>query len=212
MTPLIAPALEEYAARHSDPEPPLLNELRRYTETHCEDAQMLVGPLQGALLKLLTALSGGRRVLELGCFTGYSALWMAEGLQPDGVLITCEIDADRAAIARSFWARSPLGERIELRLGPALDTLGTLSGPFDLVFLDADKENYIHYWDAVVPMVRPGGLIAADNVLWSGRVLTPQHELDRVLARFNEHVLADARVERVLLTVRDGLLLARRRG
>jgi caffeoyl-CoA O-methyltransferase len=133
---------------------------------------------------------------------------MAEGLPEDGKLITCDIDPDSTTIARAFWARSPHGARIELRLGPALDTINGLDGPFDLVFIDADKGGYIDYWEAVVPIVRKDGVIVADNVLWSGRVLDPREPDDKALAAFNEHVAADGRVEQVMLPVRDGITVA----
>jgi caffeoyl-CoA O-methyltransferase len=152
-------------------------------------------------------------VLEIGTFTGYSALCMAEALPKNGRLITCEIKSQHAEIAQSFFDRSPHGRKIRLRLGPALETLANLpaSAIFDLVFLDADKENYVNYYEAVLPRLWSGGLIVADNVLWSGRVLAPKKKTDRAVVRFNKHVQRDPRVECVMLPVRDGVSLIRKR-
>ena len=174
---------------------------------------MLIGPFEGALLAMLVRLTGARRVLEIGTFTGYSALCMAEALPAKGKLTTCEIKPERADIARSFFARSPHGHKIKIHLGPALETLAGLpvSASFDFVFLDADKENYVNYYEAVLPCLRPGGLIVADNVLWSGRVLAPKKKSDRAVVRFNNHVRRDPRVECVMLPVRDGVSLIRKR-
>jgi caffeoyl-CoA O-methyltransferase len=174
---------------------------------------MLIGPHEGALLAMLVRLSGARRVLEIGTFTGYSALCMAEALPKNGRLITCELRAERAEIAQSFFKRSPHGRKIKLRLGPALETLAGLPGSatFDFVFLDADKENYVNYYEAVLPRLRSSGLIVADNVLWSGRVLAPKKKSDRAVVAFNKHVRRDPRVECVMLPVRDGVSLIRKR-
>ncbi|HEY8554251.1 MAG TPA: class I SAM-dependent methyltransferase, partial [Burkholderiales bacterium] len=184
-----------------------------YTTRNCADAQMVVGPLEAALLQLLVRLSGARRVLEIGTFTGYSALAMAEALPPDGRLITCEIDPKHADIAERFFARSPHGKKIALRRGPALETLAALDGeaPFDLVFIDADKENYGNYYERALSLLRSGGLIVADNVLWYGKVLAPQAASDRAMAHFNERVRSDTRVECVMLPLRDGVSVIRKR-
>lgn len=172
---------------------------------------MLIGPLEAAVLKLLIRLSGARRVLEIGMFTGYSALSMAEALPADGRILSCDIDPQTTRIARDFFARSPHGAKIEPRLGPALATLAALRGEaFDFAFIDADKDNYIAYYEAILPLLRAGGLVVADNVLWSGRVLNPQKDSDHALVAFNRHVHADARVEAAMLTVRDGLFLIRK--
>ncbi len=205
-------ALENYAAQHSVPESALLAELVARTRAATEMPQMQVGHLEGAFLRAMVRLSGARRVLEIGTFTGYSALVMAEGLPADGRLITCDIDPKTTAIAKEFWARSPHGNKIECRLGPALDTLAGLEGPFDLVFIDADKENYLNYWNACVPKVRSGGVLLVDNVLWGGKVLTPDPDpLTRAISRFNETVTQDSRVDLVMLTLRDGITLALKR-
>jgi caffeoyl-CoA O-methyltransferase len=211
MKPIVSRAIEVYAGAHSTAPSALLDELETYTRERCDNAQMLVGRLEGALIRLLVGLTGARRVLEIGLFTGYSALTMAEALPDDGQVVSCEIKEPNAAVAREFIARSPHGHKIEIRLGPALDTLGTLQGEFDLVFMDADKESYTRYYEAVLPMLRAGGLIVADNVLWSGRVLAPEKPTDHALVEFNARVREDPRVEVALLTVRDGVSLIRKR-
>jgi caffeoyl-CoA O-methyltransferase len=157
--------------------------------------------------------SASSRVLEVGTFTGYSALSMAAGLPAGGLLITCEVDPEHARIAQTFFDRSPHGARIQLRLGPALETLQGLppETQFDFAFVDADKENYINYYEIIVPRLKPGGLIAADNTLWSGRVLDPKEKTDRAIVAFNDHVARDPRIEHVLLSVRDGVMLIRKR-
>jgi caffeoyl-CoA O-methyltransferase len=173
--------------------------------------QMQVGPLEGDFLRLLVRLVGAKRVLEIGMFTGYSGLMMAEGLPPDGELITCDVDPKAEGIARRYFAEHPEGHKIQIRMGPALKTLETLKGPFDLAFVDADKENNLAYYEKILPMIRPGGLIVVDNTLWSGRVLKPESDSDKAVVEFNRQVAADPRVEKVLLTVRDGMMLAFKR-
>ena len=208
---LVAEEIEEYAAAHSTPLPDLLDELVRVTHEKFPDrAGMLTGQVEGLLLQALAASLRAKRVLEVGTFTGFSALMMAAALPDDGELVTCDISKEHTDIAREFWARSPHGKKIDLRLGPAVETLKGLQGPFDLVFLDADKENYVNYYEAALPLLSEHGVIAADNVLWSGRVLDPRHESDHAIVAFNKHVQEDSRVSNVLLTVRDGLMLIRR--
>ena len=213
MKAIIPRKIEEYCLRHTSARDKLLRELEKYTNRHCADAQMLIGPHEGALLAMLVRLSGTRRILEIGCFTGYSALCMAEALPRNGRLTTCEIKPEHAEIAQSFFARSPHGPKIKIHLGPALETIAGLpaSARFDFVFLDADKENYVNYYEAVLPRLRRGGLIVADNVLWSGRVLAPKKKTDRAVVAFNKHVRRDPRVECVMLPVRDGMSLIRKR-
>ncbi len=213
MKAIIPKKIEEYCLRHTSTGSKLLQELEKYTRRYCDDSQMLIGPHEGALLAMLVRLTGARRVLEIGTFTGYSALCMAEALPKNGRLITCEIRPKHAEIAQTFFDRSPHGRKIRLRLGAALETLADLpaSATFDFVFLDADKENYVNYYEAVLPRLRPGGLIVADNVLWSGRVLAPKKKTDRAVVRFNKHVCRDPRVECVMLPVRDGVSLVRKR-
>jgi caffeoyl-CoA O-methyltransferase len=209
--PIILPAIEDYCRAHSVAASPLRDELYVHTHAHCKLPQMLTGPLESAFLAMLVRLTRARRIVEIGLFTGYSALSMAEALPADGRIVSCEISADNAAIARRFFERSPHGGKIEIRMGPALETLKSLEGPFDLAFVDADKENYIAYFEALVPKLAPGGLIVADNVLWSGTVLDPKEASDRAIVAFNDHVARDPRVEVVMLPVRDGVSLIRRK-
>jgi caffeoyl-CoA O-methyltransferase len=203
--------IEDYAMRHSAPLSPLVEELIATTrEKMGTKWAMLSGHLQGAFLQMLASSVGSRRILEIGMFTGFSALMMSEALPEDGRLITCEMDPEAIALARSFFDRSPHGGKIEIREGPALDTLKRLEGPFDFVFIDADKENLTAYYEAVLPMLAARGVIAVDNVLWYGRVLDPQDEGDRAIVTFNEHVSRDERVWNMVLPIRDGLMLIRR--
>lgn len=211
MTPLVDKALEEYAARHSNAPSALRAELEAFTYRNLKNPQMVTGALEGALIQMLVLLTGARRVLEIGLFSGYSALAMAEVMPEDGEITSCEMDAQHAAVAREFISRSEHGRKINIILGPALDTLPRLKGPYDLAFIDADKESYCAYYDLILPMLRPGGLLVADNVLWSGRVLDPQKPSDHSLVAFNQKVQQDERVDNVLLTVRDGVMVARKR-
>ncbi len=209
MDSLVPTAIEEYCTAHSTAPAPLLEEVQAYTNRNLAFAQMVVGPLEAAFLQMMVRTTGARRILEIGTFTGYSALAMAEALPADGEIVTCEVDPKHAEIAGRFFARSPHGKKIVLRLGPALSTLGELTDapPFDFVFLDADKENYINYYELVLPRLKTGGLIVADNVLWSGRVLDPSEESDRAVVRFNQLVRGDLRVECVMVPLRDGVSL-----
>jgi caffeoyl-CoA O-methyltransferase len=205
--------IEAYAAAHTTPEHPLLAEVAATTRASQEAHGMMVGLLEGRFLETLVWLSGARRILEIGCFTGYSALAMAAALPPDGTITTCEVDPERAAMARRHFAASPWADRIDLIVGPALDSLTLLMGPFDLVFIDADKVNYPRYYEAVLPLLADRGLIVADNVLWSGQVLDESDQSDgtRAIRAFNDMVVNDPRVTCVMATVRDGVLLIRRR-
>jgi len=214
MKAIVPEKIEAYCQRHSSTSAALLNEIEKYTRRQRPDARMLIGPFEGALLAMLVRLSGARRLLEIGMFTGYSALTMAEALPADGEIICCDINPETSAIAQSFFDRSPHGRKISVRLGPALETLAALpaSATFDFVFLDADKENYVNYYEALLPRLRPGGLVVADNVLWSGRVLAPKTRTDRAVVKFNNHVRRDPRVECVMLPVRDGVSLIRKKG
>ncbi len=211
MISLVAKEIEQFAHDHTTPEEEIFRRLRdeTYTEMHCP--QMQVGRVEGCFLKLLVRLTQAKRVLEIGTFTGYSALMMASGLPQDGHLITCDVDAKATAIAQRYFAESAHGKKIEIRLAPALETIATLQEAVDLVFIDADKTNYSSYYEACLPLLRPGGLLVADNVLWSGRVLDPQDEDSHAIVAFNQRVQADTRVENVCLTVRDGLMLAWKR-
>jgi caffeoyl-CoA O-methyltransferase len=210
---LTSPELDRYVHDHTRAPAPLLDELREVTYASMQSPQMQVGRVEGGLLRMLAALMGARRILELGTFTGYSALCMAEALPGDGELITCDIDPEATRIAQQFFDRSPHGKKIRIRLGNALDTVLALpeDHPFDMAFVDADKERYPDYYEAVLPRLRRGGLFVADNTLWSGSVLAPQTASARAIARFNDLVTRDDRVENVLLSVRDGVMLARKR-
>jgi len=205
---LVPEPIEEYAAEHTEAPAPIFEKLREETYSKMSLPQMQVGRNEGTFLKLLVRLSRAKRVLEVGMFTGYSGLMMAEGLPDDGELITCDVDPKAEAMAKRYFAQSPHGKKIHIRMGPALETIKTLKGPIDMVFIDADKENYPKYYDGVLPLLRKGGLLVADNVLWSGRVLDPKEETDRAIVEFNDKVAKDARVEKVLLSVRDGMMLA----
>ena len=205
--------IEAYAAEHTTPPHPLLAEVAADTRATQEAHRMMVGLLEGRFLETLVWLSGARRILEIGCFTGYSALSMAAALPPDGTIVTCELEPERAAAARRHFDASPWADQIDIRVGPALDSLASITGPFDLVFIDADKANYPNYYEAVLPLLAERGLIVADNVLWSGRVLDPNDQTDDTVAirQFNARVRDDDRVTCVMATVRDGVLLIRRR-
>ena len=197
--------IEEYAFNHTSYEGNLLKRLEEETYEKLEIPQMTTGRIEARFLKLLARLVGAKRILEIGTFAGYSALSMAEALPEDGELITCEIDPEAIVFAKRYFDLSPHGKKIALLEGVALDSLKSISGPFDMAFIDADKENYSNYYEAILPMIRYGGLIAVDNVLWSGRVLDPKDKSDKAIHQFNERVIQDKRVESVLLTVRDGL-------
>ena len=207
------PRVEQYAAEHTTPEPPWFATLAEETRNATRAPTMMVGTLEGRLLTALVAMLRPRSVLEIGTFTGYSALSMAEALPPDGRIVTCDISEEHLAIARRHIAASPYAGVIEIRSGPALETIATLPGPFDLVFIDADKTSYSAYFEATLAKLAPEGVILVDNVLWSGRVLDPAiTEPDTAAIKaFNDQVLADDRVEVVMLTVRDGVSLIRHR-
>ena len=212
MLTLVPEEIEDYAAAHSQPLPPLMEELIAATrEVMGDRAVMLSGQIEGALLQTLIASLGAKRVLEIGMFTGFSALMMAAALPEDGRLITCEINDQAISLAERYFARHPDGGKIEIKRGPAIETLRALDPPFDLVFIDADKVNYTTYYEAALDLLAPNGVIAVDNVLWSGDVLDPKDEDGKAIAAFNEHVRSDDRVTNVILTVRDGISLIRRR-
>jgi caffeoyl-CoA O-methyltransferase len=204
--------LVDYALRSTSPLPPLLAELLATTRERLGRRVLWAnGPSEALFLQMLTRSLGARRILEIGTFTGFSALLMASALPDDGELITCDVDPECIGIARSFFARSPDGRKITIRQGPALDTLKTLSGPFELIFVDADKENYVGYFEAALPLLAPNGLMLVDNVLWRGRVLHPESEEDHAIVAFAEHVQRDARVTNVMLTTGDGVMVIQHR-
>ena len=206
---LVDPRADEYAERHTTPSGELFERLASETRAKSAIPEMMVGEVEGRFLEFLVRTTGARRVLELGTFTGYSSLSMARGLPAGGRVISCDVNEETTAIARRYAEEAGLADRIDYRLGPALDTIAELDGPFDLVFIDADKENYRNYYDAVLPKVADDGLILADNALRNGRVL--EEDSGEPMQAFNDYVIQDDRVECVLLTVRDGILLVRKR-
>ncbi|MDX6515034.1 MAG: caffeoyl-CoA O-methyltransferase [Gaiellaceae bacterium] len=210
----LPPELDSYIEAHTTPDEPLLAELAARTHAELESPQMLSGTVEGRLLETLVFITGARRVLEFGTFSGYSALSMAAALPEDGQLFTLELDPDRAAFARSYMERSPHGRKIETLVGPALESVARLEGPFDLAFIDADKEGYVDYYEAALARLAPRGLIVADNTLWSGRVVDADDTSEGTVGirRFNDHVRDDTRVRSVILSVRDGVTLIRRAG
>ncbi|NDK23961.1 O-methyltransferase [Streptomyces sp. TR1341] len=213
--PPLTPELYAYVLAHNPPLDPVLRDLVTYTQQNVERSDMQSAAEQGPLLAFLARLIGARQILEVGTFTGFSALALAQALPSSGGrVITCDISEEWTAVARKAWAEAGVADRIDLRIAPALDTLRALpTEPWiDLVFLDADKPNYIAYWEELVPRVLRGGLIVADNTLFHGKVVDPSGQDERAAAvhRFNEHIAADPRVETVLLTVADGVTLARR--
>jgi len=204
--------VEAYAEAHTTPLPDLFERLAAETREVSEFPQMMVGRIEGRFLGLLVRLRGPRRILELGTFTGYSSICMALELPADGHLITCDVNEETTEIARRYAAEAGVIDRIEYRVGPAVETIAELEGPFDLVFIDADKDGYVDYYEAALPKLADNGLLIADNVLWSGRVVERDaDDSTRAIQRFNEHVLSDDRVESVMLSVRDGMTLIRRR-
>lgn len=211
MKNLVLPEIEEYAEAHSSLESEVCRALREETYRTMAIPHMVVGPLEGAFLKMMAQLVGATRVLEIGMFTGYSALCLAEVLPDEGRLITCEIDPDSVAMARRYFATSPHGKKIDIRVGPALETLRDLTSPFDLVFIDADKVNYLNYYRRARELLSPKGVVLVDNVLWSGDVLVqpPPDNSTAVIQELNRQVASDPGVTAVLVTIRDGVLVVR---
>ena len=212
MTDIVDPTLEAYATEHTTAPPAHLEALAADLVETLAFPHMMVGRLEGRYLEMLAFALSATSVLEVGTFGGYSALAMAAGLAPGGRIVTCELSAEHAAFARRHIAASPYADRIDVVEGPAIETIATLSGPFDLVFLDADKAGYLAYYEAVLAKLAPRGIIAADNTLWSGRILDPADTTaDTVALReFNDFVATDPRVVAVQTTVRDGVTLIRR--
>jgi caffeoyl-CoA O-methyltransferase len=211
MDRFIDSAVEQFAQAHTESETDLYTRLREETYRTMQSPEMQVGLIEGRFLQMLVRLTGARNILEIGMFTGYSTLMMAEAMPEDGRLITCEVDPKAEAIARRYFGESPHGHKITIRMGPALDTIKTLPAPLDLVFIDADKVNYSNYYETCFPLVKPGGLIVGDNVLWSGKVIDPKDDDTRSIVAFNRLVQSDPRVENICLTVRDGIMLAWKR-
>jgi caffeoyl-CoA O-methyltransferase len=212
VSPVVQAEIDRYAAEHTTSPGDLLERLAEETRATLERPQMLTGTIEGRFLQMLVFATGARRVLELGTYSGYSSISMAAALPEGGRIDTCEVDERHAAVARRYIEEAGFSHRITVNLGPALKTIERLEGPWDLVFIDADKVNYVNYYEAVLPRLAERGLIAADNTLWSGRVLDDADDSDatRAIRAFNEHVRVDPRVVSVLLTIRDGVTLIRR--
>ena len=208
---MIDEAIEQYAEAQTTPPEPLLARLAEETYATMSVPQMLTGTVEGRLLEILIAGTGAKRVLEIGTFTGYASLSMAAALPEGGHIHTCDVEPRHTEVAQRYIDESPYANRITIHLGPALETIAALEGEFDFVFIDADKENYDNYYEAVLPRLSERGLIAIDNTLWSGRVLDPQDDSSRAIAALNDKLAADERVVAVQLTVRDGVTLIRRR-
>ncbi|HSB45632.1 MAG TPA: class I SAM-dependent methyltransferase [Nitrospira sp.] len=214
MKSLVTPEIEAYAEAHSMAESAICRALREETYRRMEFPQMLVGPLEGAFLKMMAQVVGAKRVLEVGMFTGYSALCFAEAVPEDGTIITCEVDEESATLAGKYFARSPVGKKVEVRMGPALETMQNLDGPFDLIFIDADKQNYLNYFRRALELLAPNGIILIDNVLWGGEVLKhpPPDQRTAAIQELNKAVSSDGKVSAVLVTIRDGILVVRKKG
>jgi caffeoyl-CoA O-methyltransferase len=208
MSPYVPEEVEAYAERYTTARAELFDRLAEETRATQQAPQMMVGTIEGAFLSFLVTMTNAKRVLEVGTFTGWSSIAMAGALPPDGTLVTCDVNEETTAIARRYAEEAGVADRIEYRLGPAVETLATLEGPFDLAFIDADKGGYVDYYEAVLPMLSPRGVIAADNTLFG---LDGDGDNATAIARFNEHVRNDDRVEAVLLPFREGVTLIRRR-
>lgn len=209
----LAQEIQQYAEDHTTAEYPLLRKIARHTRAHVHSPRMLSGHLQGRLLSLFSRMIKPSLVLEIGTYTGYSALCLAEGLSPNGRVVTIDNDVSLAKQTRDFLAESPRGSQIDFRIGDAAVIIPTLTHRFDMVFIDADKVNYSRYYRLAMDKLAPRGYIIADNVLWSGKVLRPPAEQDektRALASFSREVQADPRVENILLPVRDGLMIVQK--
>lgn len=209
---MIQTEIQTYAENFTSEENEVLQQLRRKTFGERDDKSMLSGFYQGRLLSMLSKIIQPKRVLEVGTYMGYSALCLAEGLAEDGKIITLDVNEETNQIAKEFWAQTQYYSKIEAYLGDGTQIIPTLNETFDLVFIDADKPNYKNYYDLVFPKLRIGGVILADNVLWSGRVLNAENddENTQALSEFNKKIQADERVSNILLTVRDGLMMIRK--
>ena len=215
MSGFVDPEVEAYAEAHTEPPDDVLVRLAEETREKTTMPAMMVGSVEGRFLGFLVRALRARRVLEVGTFTGYSSICMARALPPEGRVITVDVNPETTEIARRYATEAGVVDRIDYRVGPASGTAETISGiegPFELVFIDADKDGYVDYYEAALPLLADGGVIVADNVLWSGRVVSePEDDSTRAIQRFNEHVRNDNRVESVMLTIRDGMTLIRRR-
>jgi caffeoyl-CoA O-methyltransferase len=203
--------LQRYAEQHTTPESELLQKINRDTHANVMMPRMLSGHLQGRVLAMISQMIQPKRVLEIGTFTGYSSICLAEGLQQDGSLVTIDINEELEQRVRKYFEDAGLSSRISYHIGNAIEIIPTLQETFDLIFIDADKENYSLYFDLVIDKVRPGGIILADNVLWSGKVIEQKQDKDtRALVEFNKKIQRDKRVENVLLPIRDGIFIIRK--
>jgi len=208
----ISEDLENYVANHSENEPELLARLNKETHQKILQPRMLSGHFQGRVLSMLSKLIHPKAILEIGTYTGYAALCLAEGLQKEGTLDTIDVNEELVDFQKKYFDQSPWSNQIHAHLGNALDIIPTLNKKFDLVFIDADKENYINYFDMILPLMNKGGVILSDNVLWSGKVLEevkPNDKSTPILLKYNEILKNDPRVETVLLPIRDGLTVSR---
>ena len=213
MKQLVPSEIEAYAEAHSVPESDVCCRLREETYRSIDFPQMVVGPLEGAFLKMMAQIVGAKRVLEIGTFTGYSALAFAEVLPSDGQVITCDIDPDSTALAQRYWAQSEHGNKILLKLGSALETMDELQGLFDLIFIDADKTNYVNYYRRGLELLSSTGVMLIDNVLWNGDVIIhpPPDDSTAAIQELNRTVAGDQNVTAVLVTIRDGVLVIRKK-
>jgi len=210
---LINPKAEYYAKHYTSALDEVIREIEEYTLANHPHAQMLSGHVQGKVLEMFSRMIRPKRILEIGTFTGFSALCLAKGLQDDGKLITLELRTDDAGTADRYFKKASLGNKIELKVGDALEIIPTLNETWDLVFIDADKVNYINYYELTLPSIKKGGWVLADNVLFHGEVLEEkvQGKNAKALQAFNEHIKNDERVEQAMLTIRDGLLLIQKK-
>ncbi|MBA3717667.1 MAG: class I SAM-dependent methyltransferase [Actinobacteria bacterium] len=213
MSFVVQEEVERYAEAHTTPVAGLFERLAAETREKSEAPQMMVGVLEGRFLEFLVRQTKARNILEIGTFTGWSSISMAFGLPEGGRIVSCDVNEETTAIARRYAEEAGVADRIDYRLGPGLETIDSLDGPFDLVFIDADKPNYVSYYEAVLPKLADDGMVIADNVLWSGRVADESNDDENTLAirAFNDHVMEDDRIECVMLTVRDGMTLIRKK-
>ncbi len=207
-------AIEDYCVSHSTAPSSLCEGLYEETTKNVPRSQMLIGPMAGSVLGLLIDSVRAKRVLEIGTYTGYSALAMAERLPSDGEVVTLDINEETVAVGKKYWAQSPHGKKIKFQVGPALETMKSLKGPFDFILIDADKSNYIHYFKGALELLSPNGTIVMDNTLWSGRVLGDKKDMDtdtKALRELADSIAANSTLNKTLLPIRDGLLVVRRR-
>jgi len=208
---LIKPSIEDYADKYTGKVERIFEDLRKETYAKCDNPGMQVGKVEGSFLRMLVAISRAKTVLEIGTFTGYSALMMAAALPKDGDLLTLEADETHARIAQKYFDKVDCGSKITILHGDARETLKRVEGPIDLAFIDADKSSYDYYYEKVLRILKPGGVIAFDNMLWKGEVLKPRSKDAKAIHALNRKLAQDQRVDKVLLTVRDGIMLVRKK-